>query len=44
MGLIDFILILNAAGGQSSGGSDGDATMGSEDIFMGDESILMGDE
>jgi hypothetical protein len=41
MGLIDFIIMLNAAG-VSSG--SGDAIMGSEDIFMGDEDVLMGDE
>lgn len=43
MGLIEFILMLNAAAAGSGYGS-GDATMGSEEIFMGDEDVLMGDE
>lgn len=42
MGLIEFIMMLNAASGETS--ESGDTTMGSEDIHMGDEDVLMGDE
>lgn len=42
MGLIEFILMLNA--GAVDSGATGDAVMGSEDLFMGDEDVLMGDE